>query len=122
MNNWGNRVDILTITKENRLIEKINHQLDRNKEIILGNNVVPFLIQFAYSNLKAGDIIENHSHETANEIFYIIKGKVVILGRQFEKTLSSGDCFVIPASEEHKLKFLEKTELVYFLLENEGNS
>jgi quercetin dioxygenase-like cupin family protein len=111
-------VDIITITKKDRLIEKINHQVDRNKEIIVVNNVVPFLIQLAYSNLKAGDIIERHSHETANEIFYIIKGKVVILGRQFEKTISSGDCFIMPVAEEHELKFLEKTELVYFLLEN----
>lgn len=109
---------ILTIEKEDRLVENINHLLVRDKEIIIGNNVVPNLLQFATSKFKAGDKIEKHSHTTANEIFYLIEGKVVILGKNFEKTLSTGACFVIKVEEEHELKFLEETELFYFLLEN----
>ena len=109
---------IITIGKEERIVKKVNHLIDRNKEIILGNNVVPFLLQLAFANFKKGDSIEKHKHPTANEIFYIIKGKVLILGHDFEKSLSIGDCFVIEANEEHELKFLEETELSYFLLEH----
>ena len=48
-----------------------------------------------------------HSHENEDELFYILKGKLVIEFRDRTEVLNEGDMLVIPAGVEHK-PFAEK--------------
>jgi len=42
-----------------------------------------------------------HAHETEDEIFYVLKGKLVILFRDKEITLDEGEFLIIPHGVEH---------------------
>ena len=43
-----------------------------------------------------------HSHEKADELFVVISGKLKILFRDGEVTISAGECFIVPKGIEHK--------------------
>ena len=91
------------------------------KRVILGEDLIPSLLQFAYSEFKRGDIIEKHSHESMAEVFYILKGKLEIVIGNHSDTAEKDDCIVVRAGEQHSLNILEQTKIIYFNICDENS-
>jgi len=106
---------MIKIIKNNELLsEPVSHQAGLFKEVILKNDVIPGLPQFARAKFNPGDEIEEHFHESMYEVFYIISGRFKIFCDDTEKIAEAGDSIVIPPRHKHSFHFIEKTELVYF--------
>lgn len=98
--------------------QESSHITGKFKEVIIGNNIIPHLLQFAKAKFDKGEVIEIHNHLTMNEVFYILKGKIFLNLDNREFTLNAGDTFIVFKHKNHYLKFLEDTELLYFNLED----
>jgi len=106
---------MIKIIKKNKFEKKlITHNQNYFKEVILKDCVIPGLLQFAKAKFNLGDKIEEHFHESMNEVFYIISGRFKIFCDDAEKIAEVGDSIVIPPRHKHSFCFIEKTELVYF--------
>ena len=56
-----------------------------------------------------------HKHTTQDELFYVLKGKLIIQFKdQQDVTLSEGDMLVIPKGIEHCPKSIEPTFVLLF--------
>ena len=84
--------------------------------MIISNNEIPGLLQFATAEFKENDVIEMHMHESMTEIFYLINGTLNLIINEEKYLINTGDTFVIPPKVKHSLKFLESTVLIYFNL------
>ena len=100
------------------LKEKVNHKNNVVKEVILKNGELPNLLQLARAKLLCGDKIEKHSHESMNEIFYVLSGELFVIENNITTKVSSGDTFVVYAKQYHSIEAIKDTELIYFNLDS----
>jgi len=73
--------------------------------------------QVNFVNTKKGSLRGNfHYHKRNKELFYIIKGKIILTVEKNNETetkaFSSGEMFLIDEYVKHKFEFLEDTELI----------
>ena len=109
---------MIKIIRKNELIEQpVSHQKDKFKEVILKNREIPGLLQFASSKFGGGEKVNEHVHESIYEIFYVLKGEVVITGGELKETAKEGYTFVVFPLQIHSLSFNKETEMIYFNLE-----
>ena len=50
---------------------------------------MPGLLQFAKSEFNAGDKVEEHFHESMYEIFYVLKGEVIVMDDEEKVTANA---------------------------------
>ncbi len=55
-----------------------------------------------------------HSHENEDEMFLVIKGKLIISFRDGDKTLNEGEFLVVPKGIEHKPFAEEEVSIMLF--------
>jgi len=102
--------------KENYQLKSVSHNNNLIKRVILDNNSLPNLLQFAIAEFDSGEIIKPHSHVSMSEVFYVLSGKVQVIYNSENYIAKVGDSFLIRANNIHKLYFIENTELLYFSL------
>ncbi|OVE82520.1 hypothetical protein BVY03_00775, partial [bacterium K02(2017)] len=54
--------------------ENVSHNSKIKKQVLLKNNIIPNMTQFAISTFPPGEIAFTHSHQDMNEIFYVQSG------------------------------------------------
>jgi quercetin dioxygenase-like cupin family protein len=64
--------------------------------------------EVGYHRHKKGDPTNDHYHKESNEINLIIKGKMVVNGRE----LSTGDIFIFEPYVVSEAEFIEDTDLI----------
>lgn len=55
-----------------------------------------------------------HAHEHEDELFYVIKGELIIELRDQTITLRKGEIFIVPKGVEHKPIAIEEVHVVLF--------
>ena len=70
--------------------------------------------QVAYAELRAGDIIEEHSHESMEEVFLILDGECEVILDGVLYSLQKDDVIKIAPKIKHQLKALRDTKVYYF--------
>lgn len=111
---------ITFIKYKDQLLSNINHQSLIFKKIILKKGIVPNLLQFATVNFQSGDSIEKHSHESMYEIFYVIKGELIVFNDLNQTKVSDGDAFVVYPKQNHRFEILQNAKLIYFNIESDN--
>lgn len=64
------------------------------------------ITQIAHTCLKAGDMVEGHSHPTMDEHFIFLKGKCEVTVGGQTITCREGQYLMIPADSNHQIKVL----------------
>ena len=64
--------------------------------------------EVAHHQHKQGFIGDRHTHKIAQELTYIVKGKLIASGRE----LQSGDFFLYEPNDISEVEFLEDTDLI----------
>ena len=59
---------------------------------------------FAKMVIEPGNSIGAHKHEDEMEVFYILKGKALVLDDGAEVILEAGDCHICPDGHTHSIK------------------
>ena len=79
----------------------VSHNEEIKKKVILEKGFIPKLATFGMATFKPGQSVPSHKHDTAYEVFYILKGKAqfIVDGKKIE--LKPGDCITIEPGEEH---------------------
>ncbi len=98
------------------LREPVSHNDQYFKKVILKNDAIPGLLQFAKANFKSGDEVDEHFHESIYEVFYLISGAIRVIADEIEELAVSGDSIIIYPEQNHSFKFIKNTELIYFNL------
>ena len=101
------------------LIQKLDFIKEHWSPKIIGevNDVYVKLVKFQ------GDFIW-HFHETEDELFYVVKGTMVMKLRDKDIELKEGDCIIIPKGVEHMPVSDEEVHLMLVepkSTENTGN-
>ena len=99
------------------MISIINLKNEMNK--ISGKNCSPIDVTILNDQVVRMSYIDGefhwHKHTNQDELFYILKGKLIIqLKEQSDITLSEGQMAVIPKGVEHCPKSIEPTYVLLF--------
>jgi len=78
------------------LVEKFGHFSEYWQQKIVAE-VNDFYVKIA----KLKGSFEWHRHEREDELFYLVKGRLLIRLRDREITLNEGELFVVPKGTEH---------------------
>ncbi len=92
----------------------LNHSTQTVKSVYFQSETLDPLTQFATATFNKGDIVEEHSHQTMNELFYVEYGRLILEINGNKDNIEKGTVFIVYAESPHKLEFVEKTKLVYF--------
>ena len=97
------------------MIEKVNID-DKFKEIV--NHWHPKIIgdlngQYVKLAKFQGEFIW-HSHETEDELFFVLKGQLLMKLREKDILLKEGEMIIIPAKTEHLPVALEEVYVLLF--------
>lgn len=92
--------------------EKVSHNEDIFKQVLLRNQEIPHITNFARTTLKKNQQIENHVHTDMFETFFIIEGsgRATINSESFD--LKSGVCLVIEPNDAHSFVCTSDKDLV----------
>ena len=105
------------IKSEELLKEKVNHNINTFKSIIIQSGTVPNLLQFAKAKLNKEETIETHLHESMYEVFYVMSGELLVIENNKQTKVSTGDTFIVYPKQYHSLEILKDSEMIYFNLE-----
>lgn len=64
--------------------------------------------EIAHHKHDTNYIAEKHTHKIATELTYIVKGRMIVSGKE----LSSGDMFIYEANEVSDVRILENVDLI----------
>lgn len=70
------------------------------------------ITQIAVTTLKQGEIAEKHSHQTMEEFFFILEGRLRITIGECDKICQSGDFIRVKASTPHSIKALTECRMM----------
>ncbi len=82
----------------------VSHNPAIKKKVLLANDVIPGLTQYAQSTFPPGEIASAHAHIDMYEVFLVIKGSGTITIDDTEVKLSAGVCIVVEPTEQHEIK------------------
>ncbi len=89
--------------------------LGQSKKVIFhGSDVVSAITQVAYAELKAGDSIEEHSHDSMEEVFLVLDGDCEFTLNGIKYLLTKYDVIKIAPKIKHSLIAIGETKLYYF--------
>ena len=84
------------------------------KVIFRGSEMRSSLTQVAYAELLAGEIIEEHLHESMEEVFFVLDGYCEFCLNGVLHVLIKDSVIKIAPKIKHKVKALADTKLYYF--------
>jgi quercetin dioxygenase-like cupin family protein len=94
--------------------ESTNHLQGTKKVFLRNEDTSTNLTQFAFATLKQGSTIENHAHQSMEELFYVTAGHgKVSIGEQ-SHDFSIGSFIRIPIGEVHSFFAESDVAFVYF--------
>ena len=91
-----------------------SHPGQLKKVIFYGSELTSAVTQVAYAEFRAGDSVEEHSHESMEEVFLILDGECEFILDGVLHLLKKDDVIKITPKIKHKLKALTYTKLYYF--------
>jgi quercetin dioxygenase-like cupin family protein len=93
-------------------LEKVSHNEDIYKQVLLRNNEIPHITNFARATLKKNQQIEKHVHADMFETFFIIEGsgRANINSESFD--LKPGVCIIIEPNDAHSFVCTSDKDLV----------
>lgn len=88
-----------------------SHSGQSKKVIFYDSEVVSAITQVAYAELRAGDRIEEHTHESMEEVILVLDGECEFTLNGFKYLLTKDDVIKISPKIKHSLV---ATKLYYF--------
>ena len=94
----------------------INNAHDVKKKTMLERGYIPKLMMFGQATFKVSQKVEEHSHETMYEVYFIQQGKAVFVINGKEYEVNENDCITIEPKELHfqKNPYTEPVTWLYF--------
>lgn len=92
----------------------LNHLHGYKKILINNNETESNITQVALGFLDKGDFVEEHSHPSMEEYFYIINGVGVIYINNEKFEISSDKLFVVLSGYKHSIKALSQIRFLYW--------
>jgi quercetin dioxygenase-like cupin family protein len=93
---------------------KSSHNGQLKKVIFIGTEMTSAVTQVAYTELFAGEIIEEHLHDSMEEVFLVLEGNCEFCLDGVSQVLMKDSVIKIAPKIKHKLKALTETKLYYF--------
>lgn len=84
------------------------------KVLFHGYEMTSSVTQVAYAELRAGDSVEEHYHDSMEEVFLILDGECEFSLDGVSRLLKKEDVIKIAPKIKHKLKAFRDTKLYYF--------
>lgn len=102
----------------------VSHDPDIKKQVFIDRGCIPQLMTFAKAVFLPGQEVENHTHKTMFEVFYILSGKAIFEISEEELIVEPGDCITIEPGEIHRQAnpFDEQVEWLYFGIATDSKS
>ncbi len=94
--------------------EESSHPRQLKKVIFNGSEMTSAVMQVAYAELLAGEIIEEHVHDSMEEVFLVLDGNCEFCLDGVPQVLIKHSVIKIAPKIKHKLKALTETKLYYF--------
>jgi quercetin dioxygenase-like cupin family protein len=95
-------------------LSESSHQDQSKKVIFHGSEFASAVTQVAYAELKAGDSVKEHSHESMEEVFLVLDGECEFILNGVFHLLRKDDVIKIAPKVKHKLKAIRDTKVYYF--------
>ena len=93
---------------------KSSHPGHLKKVIFIGFEMTSAVTQVAYAELFAGEIVEEHFHDSMEEVFLVLDGDCEFCLNGVPQVLIKDSVIKIAPKIKHKLKALTETKLYYF--------
>ncbi len=93
---------------------KSSHPGQLKKVIFTGSEMTSSVTQVAYAELLAGEIIDEHLHESMEEFFLILDGQCEFCLNGVSHILFKDSVIKIAPKIKHKLQALTDTKFYYF--------
>ena len=93
-------------------VERVFHNPEIAKQVLLRLGDVPHLTQFAQARLAPGQAAPGHAHADMSEIFFAQSGDGVIEIDGAVHALRAGTCIAVAPGETHELRNPGAAELV----------
>jgi quercetin dioxygenase-like cupin family protein len=91
-----------------------SHRGQKKKVIFNGYEMTSSVTQVAYAELRAGDIVEEHYHDSMEEVFLILEGECEFILDGISHLLKKDGVIKIVPKMKHKLIAFRDTKLFYF--------
>lgn len=91
-----------------------SHPGQIKKVLFHGYEMTSSVTQVAYAELRAGEIIEEHFHDSMEEVFLVLDGNCEFCLEGVPQVLKKHSVIKIAPKIKHKLKALTETKLYYF--------
>lgn len=91
---------------------KTSHGCGEKRVLMAKDETETDVTQVAVTQLKAGESVEEHTHDTMEEMFFVLDGSVVITADGTEEICKKGDFIHIKARTPHCLKALSDIKLM----------
>lgn len=93
-------------------VERVFHNPEIAKQVLLRLGEVPHLTQFAQARLASGQVAAGHVHADMWEIFFAQSGDGAIEIDGAMHAMSAGTCIAVAPGETHELRNPGSDELV----------
>jgi len=93
--------------------EPVSHNPELKKQVLVREGV-SCIRNFSHITFKPGDAAVEHVHGEGYEIFYLIRGEIVVTVSGKGVALNEGSCLVVEPGEPHALRAITEAEMVYF--------
>lgn len=93
---------------------KSSHSGQLKKVIFRASEMKSSVTQVAYAEFLAGEIIEEHSHDSMEEVFLVLDGNCEFWLDGVPQILIKDSVIKIAPNIKHRLKALTDTKLYYF--------
>ncbi len=83
------------------------------KRVLLSQKEYPSPVtQIAQTGLKAGEVVESHSHPTMDEHFVFLEGKCEVTMDGKTMVCEGGQYLLMPAGTQHRIKVITNTVML----------
>lgn len=89
-----------------------SHGCGEKRVLLATDETETDMTQVAVTQLKAGECVEEHAHDTMEEIFFVLDGSVSITADGRETVCTENDFIHIKARTRHGLKALSDVRLM----------
>jgi mannose-6-phosphate isomerase-like protein (cupin superfamily) len=94
--------------------EPVSHDT-RLKKKVLAKNILPHVSTVSHIILQPGNSVSEHTHHEFFEVFYCIRGAVVLSVKGERVSIKDGDLLFVEPHEPHAIpEVVKETELLYF--------
>lgn len=97
--------------------EPVSHDPSLSKQVLAGEGALRGIRNVSHIVLRPGSTVQSHSHDLGSEVFYCIRGRLVVevAGREIE--LTPGALLIVEPYEKHAFTQVEQEcELLYLFV------